>query len=198
MPSQTANNKSPQKTKQVPAATSQDGNKDPVKDLLLMLEGFASSSSFLELKTMHNDNTTLRENLQKSDIAYRKNLEELAKRSLLLQEQKEQLEKERAEKKTLEKELQVRQKETAQHATVVKDQEEKLQKMIADIKTKDTRILALESIQQERDQIRLELTSREKQLANKTEELTNVQEKLDAIESFRVEMQHLDDKKEKM
>ena len=198
MPSQTANNKSPQKTKQVPAATSQDGNKDPVKDLLLMLEGFASSSSFLELKTMHNDNTTLRENLQKSDIAYRKNVEELAQRSLQLEEQKEQLEKERAEKKTLEKELQVKQKETAQRATVVKDQEEKLQKMIADMKTKDTHILGLENIQQERNKLKLELASREKQLVNKTEELTDVQEQLDTIESFRVKMQPLDDKKEKM
>ncbi|EXU95298.1 hypothetical protein X797_011625 [Metarhizium robertsii] len=198
MPSQTTNNKSQQKTKQVPAATSQDGNKDPVKDLLLMFEGFASSASFLELKTMHIDNTTLRDNLQTSEIAYRKNVGELAQCSVQLQEQKEQLEKERAEKKIMEKELQVKQKQAAQHATDVKHQEEKLQTMIADIKTKDSRILALENIQQERDKIKLELASRKEQLANKTEELAGVQEQLATIESFRVKMQPLDDEKEKI
>ncbi|KAG5977665.1 hypothetical protein E4U55_006630 [Claviceps digitariae] len=177
------------------ANNSNNSSKDPVDDLLLLVENFALSPSFMELKNMRHDLLHERESSRRTEIAYDRNLVELNTYQVQLKQQKEQLDKTIAEKQAVQSKLQAQLEESAAQAASIKEQDDHVQKLIAEVEAKDQRIATLEMIREERDAIKVELATREEQLASTTEALRTVQEQLDGLQAFRVNMPQLDDEK---
>ncbi|KAG5975424.1 hypothetical protein E4U58_001004 [Claviceps cyperi] len=194
MASQTPSNGTlwPRKPTQEASAS---GAKDPVDDLLLLVENFALSPSFTELKSMRRDLRHERETSRRTEIAYDRNLVELTECKVQLNQQKESLEKAIADNKAVQAKLQVQQQECAAQAASIREQHGHIEDFVAEVQAKDQRIAALEIIRQDRDAIQVELASRGVQLASTTEALQTVQEQLDQLQAFRVMMPQLDNEK---
>lgn len=194
MASQTPSSGAPWPRKPTQDASA-SGAKDPVDDLLLLVENFALSPSFTELKSMRRDLRHERETSRRTEIAYDRNLIELTSCQAQLKQQKELLEKAIAENKAVQAQLQAQQQECATQAASIKEQLGHIDDFIAEVQTKNQRIAALEVIRQDRDAIQVELASRGVQLASTTEALQTVQEQLDQLQAFRVMMPQLDNEK---
>ncbi|KAG6302250.1 hypothetical protein E4U09_003342 [Claviceps aff. purpurea] len=194
MASQTPSSGAPWPRKPTQDASA-SGAKDPVDDLLLLVENFALSPSFTELKSMRRDLRHERETSRRTEIAYDRNLIELTSCQAQLKQQKELLEKAIADNKAVQAQLQAQQQECAAQAASIKEQLGHIDDFVAEVQTKNQRIAALEVIRQDRDAIQVELASRGVQLASTTEALQTVQEQLDQLQAFRVMMPQLDNGK---
>lgn len=193
----TPNNRLPHVQKLASSAASLNNgtSKDAVDELLQLVENFALSPSFMELKNMRHDLLHERESSRRTEIAYDRNLVELNTYQVQLKQQKEQLDKTIAEKQAVQSKLQAQLEESAAQAANIKEQDDHVQKLIAEVEAKDQRIATLEMIREERDAIKIELASREDQLVSTTEALRTVQEQLDQLQAYRVNMPQLDDEK---
>ncbi|KAG6057629.1 hypothetical protein E4U17_001135 [Claviceps sp. LM77 group G4] len=194
MASQTPSSGTPWPRKPTQEASA-SGAKDPVDDLLLLVENFALSPSFTELKSMRRDLRHERETSRRTEIAYDRNLVELTGCQVQLKQQKELLEKATAENKAVQAKLQAQQQECAAQAASIREQHGHIEDFVAEVQAKNQHIAALEVIRQDRDAIQVELASRGVQLASTTEALHTVQEQLEQLEAFRVTMPQLDNEK---
>ncbi|KAG6005702.1 hypothetical protein E4U21_007766 [Claviceps maximensis] len=170
-------------------------SRDPVDDLLVLVENFALSPSFMELKTMRQDLMHEREASRRTEIAYDRNLVELNTYQVQLKQQKEQLDRTIADKQAVQARLQAQVEENAAQAASIREQHDHVQNLNAELEAKNQHIVTLEMIREERDAIKIELATRDEQLACTTEALRTVQEQLDQLQAFRVNMPQLDDEK---
>ncbi|KAG5920535.1 hypothetical protein E4U42_006159 [Claviceps africana] len=196
MPPLTPGNRLPHAQKLASSTASANGTgRDPVDDLLLLVENFALSPSFLELKNMRHDLLHERESSRRTEIAYDRNLVELNTYQVQLKQQKEQLDKAITDRQAVQSKLQAQLEESAAQAASIKEQDDHVQRLIEEVESKDQRIATLEMIREERDAIKIELATREEQLASTTAALHTVQEQLDQLQAFRVNMPQMDDGK---
>ncbi|KAK2591560.1 hypothetical protein QQS21_010753 [Conoideocrella luteorostrata] len=112
----------------------QDAITDPIDELYALLRSFASSNGFSELKAMRGENVMLHEKLQTVEVAYNQNLDALTQIKSQMNAEKEQIKKITADRKSIEIQLDGERSKATEKANVVKQQEQRLQNLILELK----------------------------------------------------------------
>lgn len=182
---------------------------ESIDELVSFLRAYGSSDGFKELQAMRQDNANLRRNVERLEVTYNTNLSTLAKNENGLQAEKSRHERELKverdrlkqalqDNNSVQEQLRDKQSDLIKQTNDIEKHEKRIQSLINQVKSKDTKLQALEGVKTDRDHLDSELKSTKEDLKKKTGELTNALESTNILQSFIVKLEAIQDQKARM
>jgi chromosome segregation ATPase len=199
---------------------SKQEHEDVFEDFITFVGKFCTGKSYQRLKTIAEDNDTLRKQLEDTKTAYGRNMEELTQRTAAWGHEKETFEKKileqskqhrkaADEKATVDRKLKAEQDAAAGLKEQIKKLENDARRLIANSKKHEERVVnlehdiegqnkQLEAARKEKAKLKDEIKSTSDRLGAQSEVLSTAERKLEMFQSYTAALTSLDDVRESM